>query len=85
MGATRSSVVAETGCSGDRCCATLLLGLLPFGAAAAAPLIGGLIRIRTPEPGDRKSFLHYTGFIGAQQGRPVRLVREDGSPIGPPM
>src|SRR5690606_11711885 len=86
MGATLSSVVAETGVQRRPLLRNaLLLGLLPFGAAAAAPLIGGLIKdphAKNPQTG--KSFLHYTGFDPALNGgRPVRLVREDGTPIRP--
>lgn len=86
MGATLSSVVAETGVQRRPLLRNaLLLGLLPFGAAAAAPLIGGLIKDpHAKNPVTGKSFLHYTGFDPALNGgRPVRLVREDGSPIRP--
>lgn len=57
----------------------LTLGLLPLGAVAAAPLIGGLIK----DPNKPDVFLH-TGFDPANNGgRPVRLVHEDGTPIRP--
>ncbi len=57
------------------------LGLLPLGAVAAAPLIGGLIRdphkAETPE-------MYSTGFNPAfNNGQQVRLTREDGTPIRP--
>ncbi len=63
----------------------LTLGLLPLAAVAAAPLIGGLIRNphRSEEPG-LGSPQEYTGWNPAfNNGRPVRLVREDGTPVRP--
>jgi ubiquinol-cytochrome c reductase iron-sulfur subunit len=59
----------------------IVLGLLPLGAVAAAPLIGGLIR--NPHTGD-PSMMFSTGFNPALNGgQPVRLTREDGTPIRP--
>ncbi len=55
-----------------------LLGLLPVGAVAAAPLIGGLIK--DPHHPD---ILFHTGFQGATEDKPIRLVREDRTPIRP--
>jgi len=64
----------------------LALGLAPVGLAVAAPLIGGLIRDphrpMYDEVGVSRQF--HTGFHpGLNGGRPVRLVREDGTPIRP--
>jgi ubiquinol-cytochrome c reductase iron-sulfur subunit len=57
----------------------LALGLAPVGAAAAAPLIAGLLK--DPHNPD---VLFHTGFDPANNdGQPVRLVREDGSPVRP--
>ncbi|MDI1466153.1 Rieske 2Fe-2S domain-containing protein [Catellatospora sp. KI3] len=55
-----------------------LLGLLPLGAAAAAPLIGGLIK--DPHHPD---ILFKTGFAGATKENPIKLVRDDYTPIRP--
>jgi ubiquinol-cytochrome c reductase iron-sulfur subunit len=55
-----------------------LLGLAPVGLVAAAPLIGGLLT----DPHHPDIFFH-TGFAGATKDKPIRLVREDGSPIRP--
>src|SRR2546421_7596851 len=55
-----------------------LLGLAPVGLVAAAPLIGGLIK--DPHHPD---ILFETGFAGASDDKPVRLVREDRTPIRP--
>ncbi|MEV5634086.1 cytochrome bc1 complex Rieske iron-sulfur subunit [Micromonospora tulbaghiae] len=60
---------------------SLLAGLVPVGAAVAAPLIGGLIR--NPHT-DRE--LYQTGFVPAdEQGAitRIRLVREDGRAVRP--
>lgn len=57
------------------------LGLLPIGAVAAAPLIGGLIR--DPHKG-AEPMMFRTGFNPVENnGELVRLTREDGSPIRP--
>jgi ubiquinol-cytochrome c reductase iron-sulfur subunit len=66
----------------------LVLGLAPLGAVIAAPLIGGLIRDphrnETGIEGFNASPQDYTGFNPAlNQGQPVRLVLENGSPIRP--
>lgn len=59
----------------------IALGLAPLGLVAAAPLIGGLIE--NPHKGKRPMMFH-TGFDPVPNGdKPVRLVREDGSPIRP--
>ncbi|GAA4698180.1 ubiquinol-cytochrome c reductase iron-sulfur subunit [Phytohabitans rumicis] len=56
-----------------------LLGLAPVGAVAAAPLIGGLIKSPTKD-----AILFRTGWDPAGNGgKPVRLAREDGTPIRP--
>jgi ubiquinol-cytochrome c reductase iron-sulfur subunit len=56
-----------------------LLGLAPVGAVAAAPLIGGLIKDPVE---DRIQFR--TGWDPAgNDGKPVRVTREDGTPIRP--
>jgi ubiquinol-cytochrome c reductase iron-sulfur subunit len=57
----------------------LLLGLAPVGAAVAAPIVGGLIK----DP-HKDEIMFKTGFDPAHNnGHPVRLTREDGSPIRP--
>jgi len=57
------------------------LGLAPLGLVAAAPLIGGLIE--NPHKG-KESPLFHTGFDPvANGGNPVRLTRDDGTPIRP--
>jgi ubiquinol-cytochrome c reductase iron-sulfur subunit len=54
-------------------------GLGTLGIATVAPLIGGLIR----DPHNDEMFFH-TGFDPAlNNGEPVRLTREDGTPIRP--
>jgi ubiquinol-cytochrome c reductase iron-sulfur subunit len=62
----------------------VVAGLLPIGLVAAAPLIGGLIK--NPHKPDRGEDppLFRTGFDPALNGgNPVRLAREDGTPIRP--
>ncbi|TDC76568.1 Rieske (2Fe-2S) protein [Micromonospora sp. KC606] len=56
---------------------SLVAGLLPVGAVAAAPLVGGLIS----QP-HKNNQMFTTGFAPAD-GHKVRLVREDGRPIRP--
>ncbi|MFI7546164.1 ubiquinol-cytochrome c reductase iron-sulfur subunit [Actinoplanes sp. NPDC049599] len=57
------------------------LGLAPLGLVAAAPLIGGLIE--NPHKGDEPMMFH-TGFDPvANDGKLVRLTRDDGTPIRP--
>jgi len=59
----------------------ILVGLAPLGLVAAAPLIGGLIE--NPHKGPRQMMDH-TGFDSVPNGnQPVRLTREDGTPIRP--
>jgi ubiquinol-cytochrome c reductase iron-sulfur subunit len=55
-----------------------LLGLAPVGVVAAAPLIGALLK----DPHHPDIFFH-TGFAGATPDKPMRLVRDDGTPIRP--
>jgi len=55
-----------------------LAGLAPVGILAAAPIIGGLLK--DPHHPD---ILFHTGFAGATKDNPIRLVRDDGSPIRP--
>jgi ubiquinol-cytochrome c reductase iron-sulfur subunit len=60
------------------------LGLTPIALAAVAPLIGGLIR--SPHKPDRGQDppMFRTGFDPVpNQGKLVRLTREDGTPIRP--
>ena len=58
----------------------IVFGLAPLGLVAAAPLIGGLIE----DPHKGRSPLIHTGFDKEPNGgKPVRLTREDGSPIRP--
>jgi ubiquinol-cytochrome c reductase iron-sulfur subunit len=57
----------------------IALGLAPFGAVAAAPLIGGLLT----DP-NHPDVLFHTGFDPANNnGKKVRLAREDGTAIRP--
>jgi ubiquinol-cytochrome c reductase iron-sulfur subunit len=65
---------------------SLLLGLAPVAIAAGAPLVGGMIKDphRRERPGDREGPLFHTGFDPKNNdGKPVRLVRFDGSAIRP--
>ncbi|GIM86245.1 cytochrome bc1 complex Rieske iron-sulfur subunit [Salinispora arenicola] len=57
---------------------SLLAGLAPVGAVAAAPLVGGLIS----QP-HKNNQMFTTGFAPTAGGQQVRLVREDGRPIRP--
>jgi ubiquinol-cytochrome c reductase iron-sulfur subunit len=62
------------------------LGLAPVALVAAAPLIGGLIRNphRDQVPGTNTPELFTTGWNPAyNDGKPVRLTRQDGTPIRP--
>jgi ubiquinol-cytochrome c reductase iron-sulfur subunit len=55
------------------------LGLAPVGVAVAAPIVGGLIK----DP-HRTEILFHTGFSKANNnGKPVRLVHEDYTPVRP--
>jgi ubiquinol-cytochrome c reductase iron-sulfur subunit len=54
-------------------------GLLPIGALAAAPLIGGLIK----DPHHPDALFHTGWDPRNNNGQPIRLVREDMSPIRP--
>jgi ubiquinol-cytochrome c reductase iron-sulfur subunit len=55
------------------------LGLAPLGLIVAAPLIGGLI-----ENPHKNNQMFHTGFNPVPNGnKPVRLTREDGTPIRP--
>jgi ubiquinol-cytochrome c reductase iron-sulfur subunit len=57
----------------------ITLGLLPVAGIAVAPLVGGLIK--DPHHPD---IMFHTGFDPANNdGKPVPLVREDGSPVRP--
>ncbi|GGQ52689.1 cytochrome bc1 complex Rieske iron-sulfur subunit [Couchioplanes azureus] len=59
----------------------IALGMAPLGVAAAAPLIGGLIQ--NPHKAD-EPMMYHTGFDPVpNQGKPVRLTHEDGTPIRP--
>ncbi|MDI6098004.1 Rieske 2Fe-2S domain-containing protein [Actinoplanes sp. NEAU-A12] len=59
----------------------IALGSAPLGLAIAAPLVGGMIK--NPH-GDPEPMMYRTGFNPvANGGKPVRLTREDGSPIRP--
>ncbi|MFI7605046.1 ubiquinol-cytochrome c reductase iron-sulfur subunit [Micromonospora sp. NPDC049366] len=57
---------------------SLLAGLAPVAAVAAAPLVGGLIS--NPHKNNQ---MFTTGFAPAEGGQKIRLVREDGRPIRP--
>ncbi|ASW56084.1 ubiquinol-cytochrome c reductase iron-sulfur subunit [Plantactinospora sp. KBS50] len=56
---------------------SLLAGLAPVGAVAAAPLIGGLI-----ENPHKNNQMFTTGWA-PREGNLIRLTREDGTPIRP--
>lgn len=56
---------------------SLLAGLAPVGVVAAAPLVGGLIS--NPHKNNQ---MFTTGFK-PENGKKIRLVREDGRPIRP--
>ena len=57
----------------------LALGIAPIGVAIAAPIVGGLIR----DP-HKDNKLFRTGFDPANNGgKPVRLVRDDYTPVRP--
>jgi ubiquinol-cytochrome c reductase iron-sulfur subunit len=59
----------------------IALGVAPLGLVAAAPLIGGLIE--NPHKGE-EPMMFRTGFDPVpNNGRPVRLARQDGSPVRP--
>jgi ubiquinol-cytochrome c reductase iron-sulfur subunit len=55
-----------------------LLGLLPVGALAVAPIVGGLLK----SPHDGGPVLFKTGWE-PRDGRRIRMTREDGSTIRP--
>ncbi|WP_410815760.1 ubiquinol-cytochrome c reductase iron-sulfur subunit [Micromonospora sp. 050-3] len=57
---------------------SLLAGLAPVAAVAAAPLVGGLIS----QP-HKNNQMFTTGFATAEGGERIRLVREDGRPVRP--
>ncbi|SRR6266516_4276623 len=78
-GATMVNMVDELGIRRRPVLAwSALLGLAPVGLVAAAPLIGGLLK----DPHHPDMFFQ-TGFAGATEKKPIRLVREDRSPIRP--
>jgi ubiquinol-cytochrome c reductase iron-sulfur subunit len=64
----------------------LALGALPLGAAAAAPIVGGLIRSPHKNAAGKHEDLYMTtGFNGDvyNNGKPVYLARMDGTKIRP--
>jgi quinol---cytochrome c reductase iron-sulfur subunit len=78
-GATIVNLVGETGIARRPLLRRAALVMaLPVGAVAAAPLIGGLLE----DPHNPDIFFH-TGFAGATPEKPIRLVRDDGTPIRP--
>lgn len=89
MGATLAYAGEETGISRRPLLKRALgLGLLPVGLVAGAPIVGALINNpHRSEPGAEgfdASPQDYTGWNRALNGgEPVRLIREDGSPIRP--
>jgi ubiquinol-cytochrome c reductase iron-sulfur subunit len=56
---------------------SLLAGLAPVGAVAAAPLVGGMIQ----QP--HKNNQMFTTGWRPQEGRRIRLTRENGTPLRP--
>lgn len=91
MGATLAGTLEETGLPRRPLLkGALTLGLAPIGLVAAAPLIGGLLKdphAPLDDPVGEELGLSpqdYTGWHPAfNDGNPVRLVREDGTPIRP--
>jgi ubiquinol-cytochrome c reductase iron-sulfur subunit len=89
MAATLGNITDESGITRRPLLAgALALGLLPLAAIAAAPIVGGLIRDphRNTEgiPGFDLSPQDYTGWNPAlNNGQPVRLIFEDGTPVRP--
>src|SRR5690606_25359046 len=87
MGATLANAGLETGITRRPLLkGALALGLAPLGLVAAAPLIGGLIRDPHRPIYDEVGLSPetHTGWHPALNGgQPVRLVREDGTPIRP--
>jgi ubiquinol-cytochrome c reductase iron-sulfur subunit len=86
MGGTLAGALDETGVMRRPLLkGAIALGLAPLGAVAAAPLIGGLIRDpHKSTHGLPMSPQDYTGYNPALNGgNPVRLVREDGTPVRP--
>jgi ubiquinol-cytochrome c reductase iron-sulfur subunit len=60
----------------------IVFGLGTLGLVAAAPLVGGLIE--NPHHKGKRPFMDHTGFDPVPNGnKPVRLTREDGTPIRP--
>jgi ubiquinol-cytochrome c reductase iron-sulfur subunit len=85
-GAALVSVVDETGITRRPMLkGALVLGLLPVGAVAVVPLVGGLIERPTKvNPLTGKAPLFYTGFDPALNGgKPIRLIRLDKTPVRP--
>ncbi|QSB16200.1 Rieske (2Fe-2S) protein [Natronosporangium hydrolyticum] len=86
MGATLGGALEESGLTRRPLLkGALALGLAPFAVVAAAPIVGGLIRDPHDSPhGLPLSPQDYTGFTPLlNNDQPVRLVREDGTPIRP--
>jgi ubiquinol-cytochrome c reductase iron-sulfur subunit len=89
MAATLGNVADETGITRRPLLAgALVLGLLPVGVIAVAPLVGGLIRNPHQNPEGITGFdlspQDYTGWNPALNGgQRVRLVREEGTAIRP--
>ena len=78
-GATIVNLVEETGIARRPLLRRAALVMaLPVGAVAVAPIVGGLIK--DPHHPD---VLFHTGFAGATKDKPIRLVRDDGTPIRP--
>lgn len=89
MGATMTHSLDESGVTRRPLLkGAIALALAPISLVALAPLIGGLIKDpnknRTGLEGFTTSPEDYTGWNPAfNGGRPVPLVHEDGTPIGP--
>src|SRR5262249_39174496 len=84
-GATMLNMVDELGIRRRPLLArAALLGMLPLGLAAAAPLIGGLIKDpHHPDIFERTGWDPTSPVNPGGKGQPIAVVREDGTKIRP--